>query len=281
MAGDLGADAFCTAIEGFAPDRNLPVWQVISAALSCCDRFVDAGVRTCFQQFVRNLAGPALADVGWEPVAGEGDLRGELRGVLIRLMALVGNDDETRRLARDLHEAALVDPTAVDPSIVTASLAVVASTGGQDDYAACRVRYHDATSPQGKLRELHVLPMFPGAEQMADTLRLMLTDDVRTQNAPFAIGRALTNRDHGAQAWKFIRDHWREMNERFPDNTIVRMVDGVKMLTLPEQRADVVAFFGEHDIPQATKTLAQVLERQGINVALRRRASADLSRRFG
>ena len=71
------------------------------------------------------------------------------------------------------------------------------------------------------------------------------------------------------------------MNDRFPDNTIVRMVDGVKMLTLPEQRADVVAFFEEHDIPQATKTLAQVLERQGINVALRQRASADLGRRFG
>ena len=49
------------------------------------------------------------------------------------------------------------------------------------------------------------------------------------------------------------------------------MVDPVKTLTRPEQQADVAAFFAEHDIPQAAKTLQQVLERQRVNVSLRER----------
>ena len=43
------------------------------------------------------------------------------------------------------------------------------------------------------------------------------------------------------------------------------------MLTEPEVAADVQAFFAEHPIQQAAKTLDQVLERQRVNAALRAR----------
>ena len=44
----------------------------------------------------------------------------------------------------------------------------------------------------------------------------------------------------------------------------------------PEVETDVQAFCAEHPIPQAAKTLEQVLERQRVNVALRRREQTDL-----
>ena len=68
-----------------------------------------------------------------------------------------------------------------------------------------------------------------------------------------------------------MRQRWDEANTRFPSNTIVRMVDSVKLLTEPEVAADVQAFFAEHPIEQAAKTLDQILERQRVNVALRAR----------
>ena len=68
-----------------------------------------------------------------------------------------------------------------------------------------------------------------------------------------------------------MREHWDHANDRFPNPSIVRMVDPVKTLTRPEQQADVAGFFAEHAIPQAAKTLQQVLERQRVNVALRDR----------
>ena len=55
------------------------------------------------------------------------------------------------------------------------------------------------------------------------------------------------------------------------------MVDPVKLLNTPELEADVGGFFAEHRIPQAVKTLEQILERQRVNVALRQRAEPALT----
>ena len=62
-----------------------------------------------------------------------------------------------------------------------------------------------------------------------------------------------------------------EALERFPSNTIVRMVDSVKFLSTPELVDDAATFFAEHPIAQATKTLEQVLERQRVNTRFRLR----------
>ena len=59
-------------------------------------------------------------------------------------------------------------------------------------------------------------------------------------------------------------------------NTIIRMVDSVKMLMSDTAEADIQAFFGEHDIPQAVLTLRQILERQRVNSALWRRETDRL-----
>jgi puromycin-sensitive aminopeptidase len=74
-----------------------------------------------------------------------------------------------------------------------------------------------------------------------------------------------------------VRDHWVEANERFPMNTIVRMADGVKFLNDPATVADVHAFFADHPIDQAAKTLEQILERQRVNAAFRTRDAGDLA----
>ena len=98
-----------------------------------------------------------------------------------------------------------------------------------------------------------------------------MTPAVKTQNAPFVLRSAITNRRHGAAAWAFVRDHWDEANDRFPSNSIVRMADGVKVLNTPELVADAAGFFATHPIAQAGKTLDQILERQRVNAALRGR----------
>ena len=118
---------------------------------------------------------------------------------------------------------------------------------------------------------------------MLRTCELALSGEVKTQNAPFLLHLCIANRSHGATAWTFVRQHWDEANATFPTNTIVRMVDSVRLLTDETVAADVQAFFAEHPIEQAAKTLEQVLERQRVNTALRAReterfaAASDLT----
>ena len=87
----------------------------------------------------------------------------------------------------------------------------------------------------------------------------------------------IANRRHGARAWTFVRKNWAVVNERFPSNTIIRMVDTVKTLNRPADVADIQAFFSEHPIEQAAKTLDQILERQRVNAALREREGEALA----
>jgi puromycin-sensitive aminopeptidase len=280
VAGYLAADEYCQFIQAFAGETTAQVWQMLLPTLSWCDRLVSGDARTHLQAFVRGLAGPALARLGWNPRGDETELDGELRGSLIRGLAITGNDVDAQRRCRRIHADSLQPDSIIDPTIAAAALTVVASVGTEADYEACLARYRAATNPQEKLRELAALSSFPIESLIDRTLAMALTDEVKTQNAPFVIARCVANRDHGERAWNFARSHWSELNERFPANMIVRTIDPVKFLTTPAQQADVAAFFAEHDIPQSKKTLQQILERHKINVGLRERAGAQLTRAF-
>ena len=131
--------------------------------------------------------------------------------------------------------------------------------------------FTNAATPQEQLRHLYALAEFDDAALIQRTCELAMTDAVKTQNAPFLLRAAIANRFHGRQAWSFVKANWDEANQRFPANTIVRMVDAVKLLTSSDDVADAAAFFAEHPIEQAVQTLEQILERQRVNAALRGR----------
>jgi puromycin-sensitive aminopeptidase len=61
------------------------------------------------------------------------------------------------------------------------------------------------------------------------------------------------------------------VNERFPSNSIVRMLNGIRSVSDPTVAARIDAFLTAHPVPQAKQTLAQHLERMQVTVALRQR----------
>ena len=138
----------------------------------------------------------------------------------------------------------------------------------------------NAATPQDRERYSHLLAEFPPEAQMDRTIGFAFTAEVKSQDAPFLLGYCLTNRRNGMRAWQAVRSRWREANEQFPSNTIRVIAGGARWLMTPEAGADVAAFFAEHPIPQAAKTLEQILERQRVNVALREREHERLSSSF-
>ena len=275
IAGLTGADEFCQFARGFAGETELSVWQLLLAGLRWCDRFLEGEARTRFQGFVRELLTPAVERLGWAPVPLERALDAELRGTLVRALALLGADPAAQARAR-----ALFDDPDVDPALAVAAVNVVAATGDASDFERIQARLQSASTPQEELRYLYALAEVSDPDLVDRTLELAMSGKVRSQNAPFLIGRCMASRDHGERAWRLVRTRWSEINARFPDTSIIRMLDPIKTLTKPEQYADTRAFFAEHPVPQAARTLDQLLERQGINVGLRERATPALLRTF-
>jgi puromycin-sensitive aminopeptidase len=270
VAGRLAAADYLTFVEGFGGERDLAVWQAIVLGVRGLGRLVDDDHYPALQARVRALLAPVVADLG-DPVADEDDLRAKLRGLLTSTLAIQGGDAATQARCAELYERGEADAGRVDPELMAAATTVVAATGDEAVYERLLSRYRSAATPQDQLRHLYALAEFDSEDLVLRTCELALSDEVKTQNGPFLLRTCVANRRHGAAAWQFVRRHWDEANTTFPSNTIVRMIDAVRLLTDGAVAADVQAFFAEHPIEQAAKTLDQILERQRVNVALRAR----------
>jgi puromycin-sensitive aminopeptidase len=274
LAGTQSAHDFLQLAEAFAAETDLSVWQRIVGGLTSLDRIVDGDAREALRRRVRDLVGPALARLGDEPRPGDSDRERALRGVLFEALGVLGHDPDVHARARVLLDAGALGP---DPALVAASVNIVAAWGTEADFDDFLARMRAATTPQEEQRFLAALADFPDPELMRRLLAMSVTDEVRTQNAPLLLRRALTNRDHGGLAWFFVTDEWDTINQRFPSNSIARLLEGIRSLSAPSVAPAVFVFFEDHEVPQGDKILAQHLERLEVNVALRARESEALA----
>jgi puromycin-sensitive aminopeptidase len=279
VAGRASISSFLDVLPGFAGETAPAVWQTIITALSWCDRFLDGAARDGFRDAVRELVRPALGLLGWDPGADDTDLDRELRGSLIRTLGILGDDPETQAMAREA-EALSRGGTAVDASVAAAAVEVVAFAGGVDDFDAFEARMLDAPTPQEQERYRGALARFRDPALMERLVAVAMSDRVRIQDAPFLLARAEMNRDVGAIAWHYVRDHWDDLIPRFAASNVIHLAHGARIQTAPDLVAEIQAFFAEHDIPQNHLSLLQAMERQRVLAALRERASGELAARF-
>ena len=259
----LHAADFLNMLSEFRNEDAFSVWQSITAGLRLVSRIIgEAEELATFETTVRELCEPALRRVG-DPVEGEDDLVGSLRGLLLRTIALLGNDRTSIERCRQIVNDAAT--TTVNPELLAAATTVVASCGDESDYERFLDGFRTSQTPQEQLRHLYALAEFRDASLIARTCELALSSEVRTQNAPFLLRACIANEHNGSGAWRFVAEHWKDANDKFPTNTIVRMIDSVKLLTNDEDVAHVQSFFADHPIPQGATTLQQILERQLIN----------------
>ena len=277
VAGRLSAADFVSFLTAFSGERDYAVWQIMAQGLRACGRLVDGPAYTAFQERVRSLVAPVLDDIGWDPSPAEDDLRSKLRGLLIGLLAISGGDIATRERCRAIFATYRSNAQAVHPEVAAAAISVTATTGNAADFDTLLECFRTGQTPQERLRFLYSLSEFDDPQLLQRTCEFALSHEVKSQDAPFVLARCLASRSHGAVAWSFIKSKWDYAVTSFPSNSIVRMIDPVKYLNTPTLLADVRAFFTAHPIPQATKTLDQILERHDVNTRLRVREESRFS----
>ena len=274
LAGDLEAHDFLDMADAFSAETDLSVWQRIVAGLGALDRIVDGDARSALRTRVRGIVTPAYERLGPEPRADDSDRDRALRGVLFEALGVLGGNVDIQARARVLLTIDDLDP---DPSLVAAAVNIVAATGTSGDFDDFVERMKRAQTPQEELRYLGALADFPDDTLIDRLVRMTLTDEVRSQNAPLVLRRALSNRDAGPTAWEFVRAEWDAITTRLPSNSIARFLEGIRALSTPEVAASVLTFFETHEVPQGDKILAQHLERLEVNLALRQRESRRLA----
>ena len=276
LSGNTTAADFLDLAQGLRSEDDLDVWTLLCGCLDQLGRLLDGEAEARYQAALRDLYGPTLERLGWSPKPDDTSRALELRGLIIRSLAVAANDSDVQRRCQELHARYLQDSSSVEPNIAGATASAVACGGSGDDYTLFIERFKTGATPQEVRRYQSLLASFPGSAQMSATLSMSLDGTVRTQDAPYLVSQCLRNQRCGEQAWHFVRDNWEAMLETYPNNAIVRMLDGVKALSQPDIAAEVTAFFDSHDVPQGELTLQQHLERLRVNVALREREAQRL-----
>src|SRR5690606_31379406 len=149
------------------------------------------------------LVAPALHALGPERVDGEPERTTSLRATLTIAAARYGADVAQIDLAASRFAELRTDPTVVDPDLIDATVRVVAATADADVWEELRGRAHAATTPQDRLRHLGALADTDRTDLVARFCDLILTDEVRSQDALFLLRRALDNRSAAANVWAF------------------------------------------------------------------------------
>jgi hypothetical protein len=273
LAGASPVDDYLALADALAGETNVSVWRRLLGGLDQIERMLDGSARRAHQARVGRLVGPALEQLEWTERPGDTDRERELRGVLIGALATTAGDSPARARVHDLFLSLLADPSSVEANVAAAVIraAAAGADAGNGIVDTLIERYRQAGNPQEEQRFLFALAEVSDGEQFARALEFAASPDVRTQNGPYLLASCIMNRHNGAAAWQVVQERWEEFNERFPSNSIVRMLNGIRSIHDPDLAARVEGFLAEHPVPQGDKILQQHLERMRVTVALGQR----------
>jgi puromycin-sensitive aminopeptidase len=274
VAGHMAVTDYLELTTRFRGERDRNVWSVLIASFSMLNRIVQAEQRPRLAALVRDRVGPIFAELGWTPRAGEDELTRQLRGDLVRVMGVLGDDRAVQARAAELYQTAATD---IDPNVLPAIIGVLAHAGDEARYDEFLKKFRSAATPQEEQRFLYALAAFRQRELLAQTLARAINGEFRTQDAPFVVRSLLTSVYGRELAWEFVKTNWDTMERQYPKAGLRRLAEGVVGLATPELERDVHAFFQARRPEFGGKTLEQYLEQLRIAVRLRERESAALT----
>jgi puromycin-sensitive aminopeptidase len=276
QAGLVPMTAYLELLRLFRDETDHNVWTAILGSCHYLYRLLEAAQRPALQTFLRNLLTPIVQKLGWSPQTGEHELIGQVRGELLGALGTLGDDETIQAEARSRYAQYRKDAGAVDRNVVPAIVSILAHTGGTSEYEEFKATFKAAKTPQEETRYLFALAAFRPADLFEHTLQLTLNGEVRTQNAPYLMRSILLNTEGRERAWAFLKEKWDEMGRQYPDNSIVRMCEGIVSLVTPALEADVIDFFAAHPVKQGAKTMQQHLEKLRVAVACKQREAANV-----
>jgi puromycin-sensitive aminopeptidase len=281
VAGMADVDELVSVLEAVSDDVDPDVWGAIAAVLGSLEGMAGDEDRAAVQRFVRRVAAPAWARLGWDPSPGESRRTATARARVLSVLGLVGRDPEVRQEASDRFTRFLADPSSLAPDVVAVASRITVSAGGEPAWSLMVDQFRKAEVPQDKLRYLDALGDTNDPVLRAATLDIALTPEVRTQDAPFLISSAMTKAAGGPQTWEWVVSHWDQLKAQLPAGLLTRIFDGIAGLADADVAESVHAFCAEHEIPLIGARLDQLLERMDINVALAARLRGRLGGALG
>jgi len=274
----LPVSDYLDMIKLFSDESDVSVWSIILSSLSALRGLTKDEARSDFRHFVKKLCQKKASELGWEPKADESSQTKQLRGLLLEALGITAEDKETYEEAAKYFAHWKSDKTGIDSNILPALVNILAYNGDDSRYEEYKQLSKEAKTPQETLRFLYALAHFRDEHLLDKTMSSCLSEEVRTQDAPFLFIMLANNELATESAWTFLQKNWAKMVQAYPDTGMVRMCSGIiPALDTPELEKEAKEFFAAHKVKSGVMAISQALEMLRVNVSLKQRESANLA----
>jgi aminopeptidase N len=178
---------------------------------------------------------------------------------------------------RGALERSLQGGTPLEASLASAITAAAAGHGDAklDGLVSASER---ATDPEERNRTLSALAAFRDPALIDRGLQMVLTPQVRTQDASLQLARFLGNPAARAKTWTFIKANWTALQPKVAiAGGDTKLVAALGTFCDAPARDDIKGFFSAQPLPGAARTLDQTLERIDNCVAIRKAQAANVA----
>jgi aminopeptidase N len=230
-----------------------------------------------FRNWVRSNFQPMMAKVGWTPGANENADTHTLRGNLVHILGMVGEDPETIRQATSLAVQYLKDPNSVDASMAKDVLTVAAHFGNEALFEQYVNGMRHMGSPEQYYNVGGALAEFRDPKIVERVLEIGVSDEIRNQDSAHLISSVLSNSYNQKIAWEWVKAHWPAVEKKNTMSSGPEIVNATRKFCSAEMRDDVQSFFSEHKVPAAERALKQSGEDINSCVRKRPRLQAELA----
>ena len=287
----MASDVWASALAGLAPlasaaalwhacrtDRDPDVWGQVAESLSLLELVANEVDRLALARLVREMAGPALDDVGWDAVPGEDHRRTLLRASIVQLLGTIGQDASVRAEALKRFHADVAGTAPMAPDLVMAVARVVAEAGGATEWEQMWQRTATDPTPQNRVRYLYQLANFADPSLVERTVALYLSDDVRTPDSLGALAMALSRPAAAATLWEAVEARWDDLQAKYPPMSFGYLLYGLPYV-LDEPLADRInQWLKTHPVGPMQPVADQAQELQFVHLAFTRRTRGHLAK---
>lgn len=268
---------FMNLVTGLGKEQDSHVMDTVTDRIAYIGDYLVPSDRAQFQTWVRNLLNPQAKELGWNTSTGESDERRQLRKEVLYTLGYQGRDPEV--LARAREEAPkVVDGTSqVDPNLYDTVVTLAAIQGDAALFDAYQAQLKTAKSPADYYRYLYALTEFRNPALVERGLAMLLSPEMRNQDAPHYLSAFYRVTDSQAQAWEFTKKRWADLQHHWTTWGGGTVVNGTHNFCDAKLRNDVTQFFGTHKVAASERGLKQSLERIDYCIDLRTQQSPKLA----
>uniref|UniRef100_A0A667I6M3 Aminopeptidase n=1 Tax=Lynx canadensis TaxID=61383 RepID=A0A667I6M3_LYNCA len=278
-AGIISTVEVLKVMEAFVNEPNYTVWSdlscnlgILSTLLSHTDFYEE------IQEFVKDVFSPIGERLGWDPKPGEGHLDALLRGLVLGKLGKAGHKatlEEARRRFKDHVEGKQI----LSADLRSPVYLTVLKHGDGTTLDIMLKLHKQADMQEEKNRIERVLGATLSPELIQKVLTFALSEEVRPQDTVSVIGGVAGGSKHGRKAaWKFIKDNWEELYNRYQGGFLIsRLIKlSVEGFAVDKMAGEVKAFFESHPAPSAERTIQQCCENILLNAAWLKRDAESI-----